>query len=115
MRRGMDGERREGGRETENRETEGEAKGEMRDRKRERETHIFLLEFIVQSFGYLKQRASLNSSLWRSKPNSLRGRAVSQVDAPLSLATSNNRSRSGAIVHGDQKIELVQKIHVSGG
>ena len=43
---------------------------------------------------YLKQRASLNSSLWRSKPNSLRGRAVSHVDAPLSLATSNNRSRS---------------------
>ena len=52
VRREMDGERREGGREGDRRRDRGR---DERHRKRERETHFsffFLLEFIVQSFGW---------------------------------------------------------------
>ena len=57
MRRGMDGERREGGREGDRKQRD-RRRGKGRDeRQKERERgrpifHIFLLEFIVQSFGW---------------------------------------------------------------
>ena len=47
---------------------------------------------------YLRAMASLKAPLWREKPNSSRGREVSQLEAPFSCARSMARWRGAEMV-----------------